>query len=432
MLARGTETAGPAARTDRETAALARIDAEVIVADTCDLIRGRGENPGGTEAGTVARLAAICERIGAEVSLQEVAPGRENLRAALGPAGGPAVLFLGHSDVVPAGEGWTGDPFEPRIVGDEDGDTAVIGRGATDMKGGLAAALSAMAAVHAVAPELRLELLCTVDEEDRATGVVAALAAEAPREYLACIVAEPTDLEVVVGCRGATNLAFEIVGASAHAGRPEDGASSISAAALLITAVRARHEAADRGPRDPFLGSPTWNVGTIAGGSGTSMVPRTTTVTVDRRTMPGERADRILADLLAEVRASVAASGIANADRIRVTGSVDMTMPGFRTPGTSPVARLASEALRELGEPGRQTGWTAACEGGFVAEHHGAPTIILGPGDITGQAHQPDERVSIAQLAAAARAYALTVLRLAHAHSDPTTEPGTARSTASA
>jgi succinyl-diaminopimelate desuccinylase len=394
--------------TDRERDALSRIDIDQIVADTCDLIRGRGENPGDTEEDTVRRLAAICRRIGATVELQEVAPGRSNLHAAVGPVDGPALLFLGHSDVVPAGDGWTADPFEPRVR-----DDAVIGRGAADMKGGIAAALAAMRVVAAVAPGIRLELLCTVDEEDRATGVYAALAATPPRAYLACVVAEPTNLEVVIGCRGATNLVVEIDGAPAHAGKPDDGASSIYAASRIVEAVRRNDDELAAGPHDALLGRPTWNVGTIVGGTGTSVVPGHTTITIDRRTMPGEDPGEILATLLGDARADIADHRIPNADRITVRGDVDMVMPGFRTDAEAPVARIASRALRDLGAEGALTGWTAACEGGFIARHHGTPTVILGPGDINAQAHQPDEQVDIADLATAARAYTLIALRLA-------------------
>lgn len=392
----------------RSERALGLIDAEQIVADTCELIAGGGENPGDTEAETVRRLRAACERIGATVELQELAPDRPNLHAVIGPEAGPAVLFLGHSDVVPAGEGWTTDPFAPTVI-----DGELFGRGSTDMKGGLAAVLAAMAAVAAVAPELRLELLCTVDEEDRSQGVQAWLATHPPREYLACIVAEPTDLEIVVGCRGATNLNLEVVGASAHAGRPEDGASSIYAASLVVDLVRSLHEDACAGERDPLLGTPTWNVGTITGGSGTSMVPRLTELTIDRRTMPGEQPEEILAELLEAARREIGSSGIAHADRIAVTGSIDMVMPGFRAAEDAAVVRIAAAALTELEGTARITGWTAACEGGFIARHHDVPTIILGPGDITSQAHQPDERVSVDHLLTASRAYALIALRLA-------------------
>ena len=393
---------------DLERRAVTLIDTDRLVRDTCDLIRGRGENPGGTEAETVLRLAAICARAGAKVTTQEWAPGRANLLATVGPVDGPAILFLGHSDVVPAGEGWTGDPFTPRVT-----DGTIVGRGSSDMKGGLAAVAAAMSAVHQAAPGVRLDLLCTADEEDRARGVLAWLAQDTRRPYIACIVAEPTELDVVIGCRGAINLVVEIVGASAHAGNPDDGASSISAAARLVELVRAKHRAALAGPRDPLLGTPTWNVGTIQGGSGTSIVPRTTTLTLDRRTMPGERPSDILDELLADLRADLRTSGIANADRITATGSVDAQMPGFRIAEDLPLTRVAVNALTDLAVRPAVTGWTAACEGGFVAAFHQVPTMILGPGSITTQAHQPDEHVRIDQLDIAARAYALIAIRLA-------------------
>jgi succinyl-diaminopimelate desuccinylase len=378
-----------------EQRALARIDIQSIIADTCDLIRGRGENPGGTEAETVRRLRRISKRIGARVRTQQFAPGRENLRAVLGPEDGPSILFLGHSDVVPAGDGWSADPFEPVV-----GDGMIIGRGATDMKGGLAAVIAAMEAVHEVAPWLRLELLCTGDEEDLTLGVQAALAADHPRDYLACIVAEPTDLAIVIGCRGAANFTVECVGASAHAGHPEDGISSIYAASKVIDWVSDQHLELATQPKDELIGGPTWSVGVISGGSGTSMVPRQTALTIDRRTMPGEQPPEILEALLAGVRAEV-------------RGQVDMVMPGFLTRPDAELPTVAAQVMTELGYSDELTGWSAACEGGFIADFHGTATIILGPGDVKNQAHQPDEHVRIEQLEVAARAYVLIALRLA-------------------
>ena len=393
---------------DLEARLDALINGEQITADTCELIRGRGENPGDTEGETVRRLAAILTREGAIVTQQELAPDRPNLRAVWGPEDGQAVLFLGHSDVVPAGEGWTADPFEPRLE-----DDAIIGRGATDMKGGLAAVVAACSALARERPELRLELLCTVDEEDRSQGVQLSLELDEPRRYLACIVAEPTDLDVVIGCRGASNLVIEATGASAHAGRPSDGVSAIYAASRVIETVRGLHEQAQQGELDPLLGAPTWNVGTIEGGSGTSMVPRVCTVTIDRRTMPGEDPHDILEQLLAEARADIQATAFDGHERVELAGAVDMIMPGFRTDPESPLVHAATRALAAVDVEPRVTGWTAACEGGFIAAHHGCPTIILGPGDINTQAHQPDERVEVDDLVAAARAYVRIVLRMA-------------------
>lgn len=389
---------------ETESLALGFIDRTQIVVDTCQLIIARGENPGETEAQTVRWLTEMCRRIGADVETWEFEPGRENLHATLGPEDGPALLFLGHSDVVPAGEGWDGDPFRPRL-----GQDAIIGRGAADMKGGLAAVVAAMDAIHRVRPDIRLELLCTGDEEDRSLGVRAALDRFEGKEYLACIVAEPTNLDVVVGCRGASNLWIQIVGASAHAGRPEDGANSIEAASLLIDLVRAHHREAHDYEADPLLGAVTWNVGTISGGTATSMVPRETIITVDRRTMPGEDPQVIVDCLLTQLRLDIAE--LTNAEWFEVNGGVDMEMPGFRQSPDSDLVCVARAALTDLGRSAFVTGWTAACEGGFFARW-GIPTVVLGPGDVNNQAHQPNEQVSISDLVHAAQTYALMGLRL--------------------
>lgn len=392
---------------DLEQRALALIDRDALVADLCDLIRGAGENSGDdTEEATVDALRDMLERAGAHVETREVHPGRPNLKATVGPLDGPGLLFLGHSDVVPAGEGWTTRPFSPVVA-----DGWIRGRGAADMKGGLASVVSAMGAVHRAAPWVRMDLLCTVDEEDRSTGVIDALASWPDPDYHACVVAEPTDLDLVIGCRGAANLLVGLSGVSAHSGRPEDGASAIAAAGVAVDLVSRLHARARAGEVDPLLGTPSWNVGTIRGGETASMVAPACDLAIDRRMMPEENADRVAGDLLADIRAAVASSGLHGADRIGVSGGVDMVMPGFRTDAGSLLVSTAGSVLADLGVDTRVTGWTAACEGGWMARHYQVPTVVLGPGDVTTQAHQPDEGVGVDQLVQAAHAYALLALR---------------------
>ncbi|MFC7430201.1 MULTISPECIES: M20 family metallopeptidase [unclassified Agrococcus] len=384
--------------------ALALVDEATIVADASSLILAPSENPGGTEARAARALAAIASRLGGRVALEEAAPGRPNASVRFGPdvdaSGSAGLLFLGHSDVVPAGPGWTRDPFAPTVV-----DGTLVGRGATDMKGGLAAVLQALAAVHRIRPDVPLELLVTADEEDLALGMAAQLR-HPPRPYLACIVAEPTDLATVVACRGASNHEIVVHGRAAHAGRPEDGASAIAGAAAVVDAILADH-AALRAGASGLLGSASWSVGRIDGGHATSIVPDRCTLLVDRRLLPGEDAGTVLQALLAEVRPRVESLGCT------VEGATLMAMPGFTTDAAHPLVDAAVAALAAEGRTSRVEVWTAACEGGFVAEHHGCPTIILGPGDITGQAHQPDEHVRIADLGTAARAYVRLAMALA-------------------
>ncbi|GEK80429.1 M20 family metallopeptidase [Agrococcus baldri] len=375
--------------------ALALVEDATIVADASSLILAASENPGGTELTTVRVLESIVSRLGGRTRRTMVAPDRPNLSIRFGPdptPERPAVLMLGHSDVVPAGEGWSANPFSPRVA-----DGWLTGRGATDMKGGIAAALQAMGAVSQVRPELPLELLVTVDEEDLATGIQAHIS-EPPGHYRACIVAEPTDLAVVIACRGAANLEIEVSGRAAHAGRPEDGASAITTAARIATWIADDHERLRAGAGG-LLGSATWNVGRIEGGHGTSIVPDRCTLLVDRRLMPGETGEQALAQLEAGIARATDGLGCTAQARLQ------MEMPGFETEPTHPLVTTAVEALAAEGTEAPVQAWTAACEGGYIARHHGCPTIILGPGDITSQAHQPDERVLLADLATAARAY---------------------------
>ncbi|GAA1423649.1 M20 family metallopeptidase [Agrococcus citreus] len=386
--------------------ALALIDEATVVADASSLILAASENPGGTELVAVRVLESIASRLGGRSRRQLVAPGRPNLSIRFGPdatEATPGVLMLGHSDVVPAGEGWAADPFNPRVA-----DGWLTGRGAADMKGGIAAALQAMAAVHRAMPDAPLELLVTVDEEDLATGIEAHLAATDPAAiYRACIVAEPTDMAVVIACRGAANLQVEVSGRAAHAGRPEDGASAITTAARIIDWVADDH-ARMRAGASGLLGSATWNVGRVEGGHGTSIVPDRCTLLIDRRLMPGETGSEALAQLEAGIADALGSDGC-TAD-----ATLLMEMPGFETAPTHPLVATAVEALVAEGVPAPVEAWTAACEGGFIARHHGCPTVIVGPGDITGQAHQPDERVRIADLGAAARAYTRMLVHLHH------------------
>lgn len=389
-----------------EQSVLAQIDAGQLAELCGQLIQAPSENPGGSEERTVLLLQRVLQDLGATVQLAQVAPGRPNLVAHLGGGNaGGGVLFLGHSDVVPAGSGWDADPFTARREADR-----LIGRGATDMKGGLAAVIAAMAAVHRQAPQIPLTLICTVDEEADALGVQHYVGTTGGTPYSACIVAEPTDLRTIIGCRAAANLQVRIAGASAHAGRPSDGASAIEAAAVLVALIGEDQRRLAADPH-PVLGPATWNVGTLQAGHGTSIVPDAAQLGIDRRLLPGEEPQAVLDALLAAVRTRIDAAEGLDAGKLRLDGSVQMFMPGFLTEPQAPLVRQACTALQDLGEAGEHGIWTASCEAGFIAEHHHVPTVVLGPGEINTQAHQPNESVSITDLHTAACAYALIALR---------------------
>ncbi len=380
-----------------------RVDADSLRELTLELVAAAGENPGSTEEQTVAVLVAACERYGFEVELQPVAPGRQNLIATLQGAGdAPGLMFLGHSDVVPAGEGWNSDPFDPFVR-----DGRLYGRGSTDMKGGLAAILHAMAALSSTPLRGPVQLVCTVDEEDLGTGIRAYVPTAPRGAFAGCVVAEPTDLQTVIGCRGDSYLRLGVTGKAAHSGRPDDGRNAIAAAARVLELLRADHESMRAHP-DPLLGSGTWSVGSITGGTGTSIVAAECAAAIDRRLMPDEDAQQIAHDILGQIREA----GI-DGDGIEVTLDVEMEMPGFRTDPSHPLVAAGVDAIADAGgERNEVGGWTAACDGGFIARDVGIPCIVLGPGGLNDQAHQANESVSLDELEIAAKAYALMAIRM--------------------
>lgn len=400
-------TADQLACTPQERQVLDLIDVDDLVALTRALVDAGGENPGGTEERTVRVLEAAGLARGLEVRTDTVVEQRPNVDVELVPGGpvgeGPGLLFLGHSDVVPAGPGWSREPFGSVVEGGR-----VYGRGATDMKGGLAAVLVALGALRRAGASLSgpVRLACTVDEEETGIGIRHLTGRGLGRDFAGCIVAEPTDLQTVVACRGDAYLEVTVTGVPAHSGRPEDGRNAIDAASRLLALIREDHESHARTP-DPLLGAPTWNIGRIAGGQATSTVAPECHLWLDRRLMPGEDPEAILSDVLA----AADLAGITG-DGISLHGTVTMSMPGFRTPVEHPLVDAVHGAVRAVGGPDSIGGWSAACDGGFIAQDLGVPTVVMGPGGLNDQAHQVDESVGVDELVLAARAYVLTALRM--------------------
>ncbi|GFG52050.1 acetylornithine deacetylase [Mycolicibacterium agri] len=384
-----------------ERAVLDKIDEDALVELARSLVRAHGQNPPGEEATTVAVLASAAAELGLDINEMPVQQGRDNLRITLRGGDGPGLLLLGHTDVVPVGEGWTRDPFGGVV---EDG--RLYGRGASDMKGGLAACLSAMAALRGAGLRGAVELAALIDEEENGLGI-RAYVGSATGQWLGCITAEPTDLAPIIGARGAAYLRVDVHGTACHAGNPDDGANAIYGAAAVVSEIERMHAELANRPH-PLLGPATWSVGQIQGGSGGSVVPAECTVVADRRLLPDEAG----ADVLDSLRGRIQALRLAERG-LSVEVSMPMEMPPFETPLESPLTRTVAAALADAGGPTvTPGGWTAACDGGFVAREFGVPVVVLGPGSVAEQAHRPDESVAIDELIIAARTYALSALRL--------------------
>ncbi|HWC21888.1 MAG TPA: M20 family metallopeptidase [Flexivirga sp.] len=397
-----------------EAAALKLIMEADLVALTQEFVRCPGENPPGEEAARVSALVAACRARDLTVRTTSAADGRDNVSATTTGGGGPRLLLLGHTDVVPVGDGWTGEPFGGLVR-----DGRIFGRGTSDMLGGLAASVVAMDAVQRAAAATgtalsgRIELAAVVDEEEGGLGIRRFMQDEPPA-YVGCITAEPTDLQTIVAARGDCYLDITVHGQAAHAGRPSDGRNAIYGAARVIESLRSWNDEHAKKPH-PLVGPATWSVGIVTGGQGTAIVPATCRVQADRRLLPGEDPDAVLAAVIARIDAL----GL-DRDDLHADVRMPMSMPGFETPAGDGFAAAVDLALAESGGPGLPPGgWTAACDGGFVSRDFGVPTVVLGPGSVNDQAHRPDESVSIAELVTAAQTYVRVAARLLAAQAAP-------------
>jgi acetylornithine deacetylase len=426
--------------TPAEQKVLDRIDEELLVRITQDLLRAPGQNPPGDEAATVAVLIAAASDLGLDVRTSPVEPGRDNVSITLAGGNDPGLLLLGHTDVVPVGDGWSVYPYGGLVR-----DGRIYGRGASDMKGGLAAALAALAALRETRLAGPVELAALVDEEETGKGIRAYVesatpphaapppephaastaersvtsaaqraepsaerhpAPTAPR-YAGCVTAEPTDLQTIIAARGDSYLQVSVHGRAAHAGNPDGGANAIYGAAAVVTEIERLHAELAKSPH-PLLGPATWSVGQINGGTGGSIVPADCVVVADRRLLPGESPTEVLADLHRRVAA------LHLEDRgLTVELAMPMEMPAFETSEDHDLVQITEAARFDAGGPPMPlAGWTAACDGGYVARDLDVPVVVLGPGSVTDQAHRADESVAIAEMVTAARAYALIALRL--------------------
>ncbi len=328
---------------------------------------------------------------GVAVRIAEAAKDRPNVYATVGH-GDPRLLFNGHVDTVPVGNGWTLDPF-----GADEHDGRLYGRGASDMKSGLAAMMAAVVAAHqhVTAPNGSLNFTAVIDEEISSLGTRAAVADGVAAPY--AIIAEPTELQTICAAKGNCYFTIVVSGRAAHAGSPELGINAISAATRIARAVE-QHDAELGTRQHLLLGRPYATVTRISGGTGESAIPDRCVMTIDRRLLPDESGTSALAKLtqfLERVELQDA--------RFEVT--LDMELPAMELSPTHAFVEQVRRTSIACGAPPRPVGgWSAACDGGHL-HRAGMPTVLFGPGSITQQAHRPDESVPLDELMIAARTY---------------------------
>jgi acetylornithine deacetylase len=404
------------------------IDTAALRAELADLVRYPSVT--GSEDAIAAVLADRLEAAGMAVEIfhpdpaairdDPAWPGEEVTRSMLpvvlgraGRAGGRRLVLSGHMDVVPVGDPstWTADPW-----GAEVRDGELYGRGACDMKGGVASILAAVRALRDadVLGRLSGELVVAFvpSEEDGGQGTLAAIRAGATGEM--AIITEPSGLDVVVAHAGAITFRLTVPGRAAHASRRLEGVSALANLATLTRALEvdeARRNAAETEPLMTALGLPYPTIiGTVAGGEWASTV-------MDRVVAEGRYGVRLgqsPADAEAELRACIADACARDTFLSGHPAAVEITGARFasaRVADDHPLPAGLADVAEQVG--GRRPDLLGVPYGADMRLFVGVgetPCVIYGPGDVR-LAHGADERVPLAEVETCARVLATWVER---------------------
>jgi acetylornithine deacetylase len=332
-----------------------------------------------------AIIAYVRDFLAAHSIQARILPGpegdRANLFASIGPVDRPGYILSGHLDVVPATEPqWQADPFVLRQDGDR-----LIGRGACDMKGFVAAILSCVPDLVASDLPVPIHFVLSYDEEAGARGVPHLIAqlSNLCAPSLGCIVGEPSNLVPILRHKGKVAIRATAKGVSGHSSRTDLGVNAIHLLLPVLQAAVEQAEALKSGAADPAFEPPysTLQVGVIRGGSAINIIPDHAELDIEARAIAGVDPN----DLLAPIRAAAGGG---------VTMRTLSSYPPLAMTEDHPLAALATRISGHTPQAAVSYGTEAG-----LFERAGVPTIICGPGDIS-RAHKPEEFITRAELQA--------------------------------
>lgn len=335
----------------------------------------RENTAGGHEARGARILLPLLADAGFDIQSVELEPGRPNIVATF--RGGGDFILSGHLDTVSIDrDGWKTDPLDPHVSNGR-----LVGRGSSDMKGGLAAMVLAAIDHARRNPRGRgFSMAITSSEEAGCQGASVLRKAELLPERPILIIGESTSNEVRLGHKGATWLRASSNGVAAHGSRPELGINAISNLVQLAAEVERLTPQLEH----PFLGPVTSNIGTIRGGTQTNMVPAFAELTIDLRTTPGTDIERFERELT----------------RLVPRGGVSriLHLPPVWTNQDDDTAFTVNRTVASVtGRTQNPSGTAYFTDAAMLAPAHDPRVFILGPGD-PDQPHTANESCSITRL----------------------------------
>jgi succinyl-diaminopimelate desuccinylase len=357
---------------------------------TQQLLRFDTINPPGNERPCAEYLGHILEEAGFDVDFYEFAEKRTSLIARIGgSAAKPPLCLTGHLDTVPLGiTAWKRDPFGSEIEGDK-----LFGRGASDMKSGVAAIIAAATSLAKRLPSTPgVLLVLTAAEEGGCLGSKYLLdnVPDALGKAGAIVVGEPTAIYPLVGHKGAIKFWLRAKGVAAHGAMPELGVNAVYKAARAVLRLESFEFNV---PEHPVMGKPTLNVGTFHGGVGINFVPDEAKVGVDIRTIPGVDHKKLIARLTSLLGEDIEIIPLQDEDAV------------WTDPADEWVQTVFGVAERFLGSrPIPKTVPYFSDAGSLRKAYRSPPTVLLGPGEPAAM-HQTDEYCHISRVEQAVEIY---------------------------
>lgn len=348
----------------------------------------------------IAHLAAeYLAHAGLQVELIKHEPRRASVLAVLKGSGEkPALLFSAHMDTVSPGEArWQHNPFAAEIA-----EGKIWGRGASDMKSGMAALMCAAKTLADCGLPRKGDLYLALSAGEE-TGLIGARALIEPltnKGIHAAIIAEPSANELVIAEKGALWVQLITHGKTAHGSMPECGHNAI---VMMLELLRELQQSAFVHTPHPLLGNFTHSLNVISGGIGTNVVPDLCTAAVDMRTVPGQDHHQIITQIQRLFQNLEKRLPSFKAD-IRVLNNC----PPLSIAEDNPFVQLIAQAAQTITAKAVQPrGVRFFSDGAALIPALQIPWVIIGPGPAE-LAHQPDEYVEIEKLVQATRIYTLS------------------------
>lgn len=345
------------------------------------------QNPPGREREAAQFVLAELLAMGCRAETVEIADGRTNVAGKFANGPGPVFAFNTHIDVVPAGSGWTTDPFRLHEAAGR-----LYGRGACDAKGPLAAMLEAMRSLIASRETWSGTLLgvFVADEEVGSIGARAYVKTAGSIDF--CAIGEPTSCSTVTAHKGSVRPIVRVHGVTAHSGMPDLGVNAVLKSVPLLNAVIAEHDRV-RGISHDLVGNASLTVVAASGGVADNVVPDTCDFVLDRRMVPGEDEAVVLNDLRTMIDAAARDAGTT----AEIIGYKPTTGAATQTHKDHPIVAAAQSAC--LTHNGCSTP-IGGFQGGCDLVHFrslGANGVVIGAGSLE-VAHKPDEFVPVDEL----------------------------------